>query len=221
VAAALVASGCCGPSLTGALTSQLSSLVPKERLPRAFGLDSLIYNVAGIGGPALAAVLAAATSASTASLILAGTAVLGGVTIALLPVRPATATGPRISIRDFGGGLAAIVREPVLRTVTAATTFGQLGAGGLAVIAALLAEREDSPAAVGWLLTSMAVGALVGSVLWTWRPARPRRAPAVVMGSLIATGLPPSCWRRPPRSRSLRSFSASRASSTARCSVRY
>ena len=190
VAAVLVAGGCCGPALTGALTSQLSTLVPEERLPRAFGLDSLIYNVAGIAGPAAAAVLATATSAGTATLVLATAAVTGGVIIAILPVRLAAAAPPRLEVRDLLGGVTAIVRQPVLAAVTAATTVGQLGAGGLAVIAALLAGKQGSPTAVGWFLTSMAIGALVGSVLWTWRPARPRRAPAVVMISLIASGLP-------------------------------
>jgi predicted MFS family arabinose efflux permease len=93
-------------------------------------------------------------------------------------------------VRDLLGGVTAIARQPVLAAVTAATTVGQVGAGGLAVIAALLAEKHGSPTAVGWLLTSMAIGALAGSVLWTWRPARPRRAPVVVMVSLIASGLP-------------------------------
>ena len=190
VAALLVAGGCCGPALTGALTSQLAALVPESRLPRAFGIDSLVYNVAGIGGPALAAVLATITSALSATLILAGAAVLGGVIIAVLPIKARAASISRLSKRDLNGGIAAILRQPVLATVTAATTAGQLGAGGLAVIAALLAAEQNNPAAVGWLLTSMAAGALIGSLLWTWRPAAVDRAPSVVMIMLIATGLP-------------------------------
>ena len=190
VAALPVAGGCCGPALTGALTSQLAALVPESRLPRAFGIDSLVYNVAGIGGPALAAVLATITSALSATLILAGAAVLGGVIIAVLPIKARAASISRLSIRDLNGGIAAILRQPVLATVTAATTAGQLGAGGIAVIAALLAAEQNNPAAVGWLLTSMAAGALIGSLLWTWRPAAVDRAPSVVMIMLIATGLP-------------------------------
>ena len=47
--AVLLIGGSCGPALTGALTSRLASLVPEPSLPRAFGLDSLGYNIAGIG----------------------------------------------------------------------------------------------------------------------------------------------------------------------------
>ena len=169
---------------------QLAALVPESRLPRAFGIDSLVYNVAGIGGPALAAVLATMTSALSATLILAGAAVLGGVIIAVLPIKARAASISRLSKRDLNGGIATILRQPVLATVTAATTAGQLGAGGLAVIASLLAAEQNNPAAVGWLLTSMAAGALIGSPPWTWRPAAVDRAPSVVMIMLIATGLP-------------------------------
>jgi len=87
VLAVLVAGGCCGPALTGGLTSQLSALVPGERLPRAFGLDSLTYNSAGIIGSAVAAVLVAATAAALAAAALAAGAVTGAVLIAVLPIR--------------------------------------------------------------------------------------------------------------------------------------
>ena len=46
-----------GPALTGGLTSQLPTLVGKDKTPRAFGLDSLFYNVASMVGPAVAATI--------------------------------------------------------------------------------------------------------------------------------------------------------------------
>jgi MFS family permease len=190
VVVVLVLGGCCGPALTGALTSQLPALLPAERLPRAFGLDSLIYNVAGMAGPAVAAVLAAATSARVATLALGGAAVIGGMVVATLPVTGRPTEAAKIGARDLLGGVRVLLREPVLATVTASTTLGQLGAGALPVIAVLLAQRQHAPAAAGWLLTAMAAGALLGSLVWTWRPAAARRAPTVVMLGLIGTGLP-------------------------------
>ena len=59
----LLVGGCCGPSLTGGLTSQLPRLVSESSLPWAFGADSLTYNVSGIAGPAIAAVIAGAAGA--------------------------------------------------------------------------------------------------------------------------------------------------------------
>ncbi len=190
VLAVLVAGGCCGPALTGGLTSQLSALVPGDRLPRAFGLDSLTYNSAGIIGPAAAAVLATSTSPALATAALATGAAVGAVLIAVLPIRP---HHPR-PCPPAGGQLLAggriLVRNRVLAAVTGATCLGQVGLGALPVIAVLLAEQHQHPAAAGWLLTSVAAGGLVGSLAWTWRPAAPDHAPTVVMSGLAAAGIP-------------------------------
>ena len=39
-------------------------------------------------------------------------------------------------------------------------------------------------------MTAVAGGALIGSLLWTWRPVQPARTPLTVMIALIATGVP-------------------------------
>jgi predicted MFS family arabinose efflux permease len=77
-----------------------------------------------------------------------------------------------------------------LATVTTASSLGQLGLGALAVVAAVIATSQARPAATGWLLTSVAVGGLVGSLWWTWRPAAVDRAPRVVMLALAGIGAP-------------------------------
>jgi MFS family permease len=188
VVLALLAGGCCGAALTGALTSQLPDLVAAARLPRAFGLDSLTYNGAGIAGPAVAAIAAGATSPAAATFVLAGCATVGGAVIAVLP------TPRRVSARARRSyvlaGVRLIRRDRVLSVVTAATSIGQLGLGALPVIAAVIAEHQHSSAVAGSLLTTFAAGGLVGSLVWTWRPARPEHATAVVMIGLAGVGLP-------------------------------
>ena len=187
VLAVLLAGGCCGPALTGGLSSRVGTLVPADRLPRAFGVDSLTYNTAGIAGPAVAAVLAGAVSAGTATLVLGAAAAAGGLGIATLPTRgrPEPVAGAGLL-----AGLAAVVREPVLATLTLSTSVGQLGFGMLPVVVAVAATRAGDPAAAGWLLTAVAAGGLAGSLLWTRWPARPERAPAWVVAGLAAAGLP-------------------------------
>jgi MFS family permease len=183
----LLLGGCCGPALTGGLTSQLSALVGGSSLPRAFGADSLGYNVSGIAGPALAAVIAGLWQPTAALLVLAAAAGLGAVLLATLPIpfRTRTAQGPKPAL---SAGMRAIVGDPVLRAVTGASSLGQLGFGALPVVAAALASRQHQPAATGWLMTAVAVGGLLGSLLWTWHPVSARRAPSVVMISLIGSG---------------------------------
>jgi hypothetical protein len=39
-------------------------------------------------------------------------------------------------------------------------------------------------------MTAIAVGALIGSLLWTWRPVQPAKTPMTVMIALIGTGVP-------------------------------
>jgi predicted MFS family arabinose efflux permease len=188
VVAILLVGGGCGPALTGGLTSQLRALVPEHSLPRAFGADSASYNLAGIAGPTLAAVLAGLLGATGGTLTLAGCAALGALLLTLLPL-PRRRSREAADGSRLGDGVTAVVRDPVLGTVTAASSLAQLGAGALPVVAAVLSARAQRPEATGLLMTAVAVGGLVGSLLWTWRPARPDRAARTVMLSLLGVGL--------------------------------
>jgi MFS family permease len=189
VVAILLLGGCCGPSLTGGLTSQLPTLISESSLPRAFGADSLTYNVSGIAGPALAAVIAGAASAGTATFALAGAAAAGALVLATLPI-PLHRRSHDQQKASLTAGFRALLGHRVLGTVTASSTLGQLGLGALPIVAAVLASRQHQPAATGWLMTAIAVGALIGSLLWTWRPVQPAHTPLTVMIALVATGAP-------------------------------
>jgi predicted MFS family arabinose efflux permease len=182
----LLAGGSCGPALTGALTSLLADLTGPDRLPRAYGMDALTYGVAGIAGAPLAAVLAGTVGAAPATFALAGSSAAGGLLIATLPGSVRHAPVPV----GLLGGARAIVRDRVLGAVTGATTLGQFGLGALPVVVVVLADRAGTPETAGLLLGVLSAGGLVGSLLWTWRPARPERAAAVVMASLLGVGVP-------------------------------
>jgi hypothetical protein len=184
--AVLLAAGACGPVMTGALTSRLASVVDAPALPRAFGLDALSYNVAGIAGPALAALVSGVAAPAVATFALAGAAALGALPLAGLPERR---QGRRTQAPPpWHAGLRAVARDRVLGVVTVASSLGQLGPGALAVVAAGLAQRAHAAPAGGWLMTAVAGGGLLGSLVWTWRPATERRAPIIVMASLAGTG---------------------------------
>ena len=192
VVVTLLVAGCCGPALTGALTSQLAQLVPVDQLPRTYGADSLTYNVSGIAGPAIAGTIAGIWSPAAATLVLAAAAAAGGLVLTFMPLasrrrETSTTETPAPSLTT---GFRAIITDRVLRTVTVASSLGQLGPGALAVVAAVLAEQQGQTAATGWLLTAVAVGGLVGSLWWTWRPAAPAHAARTVMFALIGVGAP-------------------------------
>jgi MFS family permease len=190
VIAVLLVGGTCGPALTGGLISQLGALVSHDALARAFGLDSLTYNVSGILGPALAGLVASLASAATATVALAVAAGAGAVILATLPIHPRTGdevAEARPRLRD---GALVLVHDRVLGAVTIASGLGQLGPGALPVIAVVVAGRLHAPAASGWLMAVIPVGGMLGSLLWTWRPASARGAPRVVMAAMVGIGLP-------------------------------
>ncbi|WP_444947669.1 MFS transporter [Micromonospora ureilytica] len=185
----LATAGCCGPAVTGGLTSQLAALADPGHEARAFALDSLSYNVAGMVGPAMVGLVAAATSPSTATLALAVAAGLGALGVASLRP-PASAAAEQTRPAGLFQGARAIVREPALRTITLATSFGQLGLGGMAVVATTLAAAAHEPSRAGLLLSVTAGGAFVGSLLWAWRPLPASRAPHVSVWAMVAVGVP-------------------------------
>jgi hypothetical protein len=188
--AVLVAGGCCAPALTGGLTSQLSGVVGHEFLPRAFGVDAMTYNVSGIVGPALVAVISGFASPAAALIALGVIAAAGSVVIASLPLKGRHAVPGLDPPPNKADGLLSLLRDRVLGLVTAATTLGQAGLGALPVVVVVLAHRANVPAASGWLLAAFAIGALLGSISWIVRPASPRQAPVIVMAALVLTGMP-------------------------------
>ncbi|MCU7726095.1 hypothetical protein ODJ79_20410 [Actinoplanes sp. KI2] len=187
---ALAVAGCCGPAVTGGLTSRLSELTEPGRETRAYGLDSLLYSVAGMAGPALAGMVAAAAGPGVATGVLAAAAGLGAVTTATLGFPAAGAAERRAGSVGLWDGAHAIVKERDLRVLTLTTAFGQLGPGGLAIVATALAVAAHRPARAGLLLSAVAAGAFAGSLVWTWRPLPASRAPSVTGWAMSAFGLP-------------------------------
>ena len=183
---AAVLAGCCAPLLIGGLSSLLGELAG-DRLPRAFGMDATSYSLAGIVGPALAAVIAGWAGALWAVTALACCCVTAAVLVLTLPV-PDRA-GP-VRGRRPGGAVRAIWRRPSLAAVTTASTVGQLGIGALPIVAALLAAGLHDAALAGLTLSAFAVGNLISSLLYARLPLRRIRPEAVVPAGLVAMTVP-------------------------------
>ncbi|MFE9194439.1 MFS transporter [Micromonospora sp. NPDC007208] len=186
----LAIAGCCGPAVTGGLTSQLAVLAGPGHEARAFALDSLSYNVAGVVGPATVGLVAASASPSTATLALAVAGGFGALGVASLRLPASATAAEQTRAVDLFQGARAIVRNPALRTITLATSVGQLGLGGLAVVATTLTAAAHQPSRAGLLLSATAGGAFVGSLLWAWRPLPASRAPGVAVWAMVAVGVP-------------------------------
>lgn len=162
------------PVLTGGFTGLIAPLVPASLLRRAYGAEATSYNVAGVAGPALAGAVTAALGAEVA------VAVVGAISLAALvavlqvpmPAPVVHAAGPGLA-RTVAVGLRHLARTAPLRAVTVTTTFSMGGLGALPVAFPLLAEDLGVQAsASGYLFSTFAVGALIGSVTVASRTLR-------------------------------------------------
>ena len=189
----VLAAGCCAPLATGGLISLLAELLPERALTRAFNIDSTTYNLAGILGPALAAMLAATIGPGAALFALGAAALTGACAVALLrlPARPLAKHGegvPRPAV--LAAGAREIVSNSPLRSVTWASSIGQIGIGALPVSTALLATERHAGWAAGGLMTAFAGGAMAGSLTYAVKPWTRTRPERVVLLCLSLTGIP-------------------------------
>ncbi len=180
------AAGCCAPLMIGGLTSLLGDL-PVGPLPRAFGLDAASYSVAGITGPALAAVIAEVAGGFWSVAALTASCLVSAVLVGTLPI-PVREPGRRPRTR--GGAWTALWRRPALGAVTAGTTISMLGTGALPLVAAALAAGLGDTALTGIALSVMAAGNLVSALLYARFPIRRWRPESVVLAGLFALAVP-------------------------------
>ncbi|MFP3992720.1 MFS transporter, partial [Streptomyces sp. E11-3] len=194
--AVALAGGCCGPVVSGGLSSLVVSLVSdaaeeteEAARARAYAWDAATYNAASVVGPAGVALTAAAVSPGAATLLLAGVAGLAAALVCALPLRAGLAPASRPSVRaDLVAGLAAVWRIPALRAITASTCVAYVGIGGLTVTAVLLAGERGRPGGAGALVTAFALGALGGCLAVARRPPR-MSARRLARWSLLGTGV--------------------------------
>ncbi|MFB8369621.1 MFS transporter [Pseudarthrobacter sp. NPDC055928] len=182
----LVAAGAATPFYMGGLSSFIISVVPDVR--RAFAYDALSYNASAVAGPAVVAVCASFLPAHVSLIVLAAAAALGSACVRAIGLRP-HAQARSSPFEAIKAGLQRISGHRQLALVTASYSLSQLGQGALAVAAvALSLERAGSPSEGAALVTSFALGSLLGAIFETVCPTR-RRPHVVMTASFFATGL--------------------------------
>ncbi|MGP4098534.1 MFS transporter [Nonomuraea sp. KM90] len=162
-----VVSGLLGPALTGGWTAQLPLVAGPARLGRATALDSMSYNAAGLAGPAVVGVLAAASGGPATVLACAGLLLAALPAAWRLPARgpgpgggrgggPGERPGGGRGIRaEMGAGFAAIVRNGALRRATLGSMVSCCGLAMLVVSAPVLGARLTGESGHGTLLLAV------------------------------------------------------------------
>jgi predicted MFS family arabinose efflux permease len=190
----LVGAGLCAgvtaPVLAGGFSSLVPLVVPRPALPRANAADAASYSIAGLGGPALVAVIAGPLGTGAALGAVAAIAAAGLLLVLAVPMpasrHPARADSLAAAVTD---GLRLLWRVPLLRSTTVTTTLGQFAWGLLPVTLPLLAIQLGYRAAAGgWLLTAISGGALIGAI--ASERLLSRRSPrAVIIAGMAGFGL--------------------------------
>lgn len=180
--------GSVGPLLQGGLSSLLGAIVPKPLLHRAYALDVVSYNLSAILAPAIVAAVAGLAS-PLLSLLLLSVLMLGAAANVLrLPIRH-NEDRALIAAPSPAAGLKAIAGIAPLRSTVVATSMSSIGNGIIPLVATMLAIGTLSVNA-GMMLSTMAIGSLVGSLAYAVRPFGAREPHRLVPFISIATALP-------------------------------
>ncbi|MCH7232072.1 MFS transporter [Glycomyces sp. L485] len=168
-----------------------SEIVDPEALPNAISLGSAIFNTSRIAGPAVAGLLIAATSTGTV-LAINATAFLGPAAACTILLRRRLSNPVQRSAGTSGGireALRFVAGRPDLLGVLVVTLFVGGFAFNFPVTLSMLAKTEFATGAdtFGLLLTSLAVGALVGALVSGRRSDRP--GVYTVLGAGLALGV--------------------------------
>jgi predicted MFS family arabinose efflux permease len=184
------------PLSFGGFTSLIPVIVPDDLLPPANALEATSFNMAVIGGPALAGTISALAGPAASLLVEAALTLAAIGLIALIPSVDTGAARRARSVTDIvQSGLRHLAATPALRSVTVA---GALNLGGLGLLTVAFpffaVDVLDADRGVaGYLWAAFAFGSMVGALALVrlqtvWRPER------VVLGSLTVLGLLMLLW---------------------------
>lgn len=160
--------GSVGPLMMGGLSSLVGTIVPKPLLHRGYALDVVTYNVSAILAPAIVAAIAGWITPLASLLTLAVLMLVASVNVLRLPINRAHDRAV-IAPPAPADGFKAIGRIPPLRSTVVASSLGSM-AVGIVPIAATLFAIDTFSVNAGVLLSTMAIGALVGSLTFAARP---------------------------------------------------
>lgn len=183
-----VAGGSVGPLLMGGLSSLVGTIVPQPMLHRAYAMDVVTYNVSAILAPAVVAAIAGVFTPFVSLVLLAALMMLAAVNVLRLPMKRVQDRAV-IAVPSPIDGFKALGSIPPLRSTVVATSLASIAVGILPVAATMLADGTFRVNA-GVLLSTMAVGSLIGSLAYASRPFGTRRPHVMLPFVTLVTAAP-------------------------------
>jgi MFS family permease len=175
-----------------ARNSLIPTLVPREHLPNAISLNTIMFQSASVLGPSLAGVLIATLGVAWIyALNAVSFLVVIGALVAMrdLPARSAEAPGD-ISLKAALDGLRFVFRQPVIRSTMLLDFFATFFASATALLPIFAQDILHVGAhGYGLLYAAPSVGALVMGGLMVRLVDRIHRRGTVMLWSVVAFGV--------------------------------
>lgn len=176
------------PATSSALRALWPTILAADVRDTAYALDSLLYELAIVIGPALVGVISTTGQPAWAVTAVAGTGLVGTLNVALVPGghdrrQHNSTTAPHRGVLDAR-----------FRTLVAVAFLVGAAEGPLTVAITAAAVRDHVSAASGLLVSALATGSVLGMLLYgmrTWTSAPPTRLVgytiALTAGLLVLT----------------------------------
>jgi MFS family permease len=172
--------------------SLLPSLVPREHLPNAIGLNSILFQTASAVGPALAGLALATRGVASVYALnaLSFVAVIG----ALLLMRDLPAARPvgraAISVRALVEGLRFVFGRPVIRSTMLLDGIATFFCSATALLPLFAQDvLHVGPQGYGWLYAAPSIGAVLSSLIMVRLAGRITHRGLVLIGAVAAYGV--------------------------------
>ncbi|MFB3907453.1 MAG: MFS transporter [Candidatus Eisenbacteria bacterium] len=172
--------------------SLLPNLVPREHLPNAIGLMTILFQVGAVAGPSLGGIVIAASGVAAAYLVNAVSFL--AVILALLLMRgvPRRAEGStgEVTLHAALEGFRFVFRTPTIRGSMLLDFFATFFSSATALLPIFAQDiLRVGPLAYGWLYASTSVGALFAGAVMVRAVDRIHRRGRVLFGAVFAYGV--------------------------------
>ena len=170
----------------------LPSLVPREHLPNAISLNSIVFQTASVLGPAIAGVLLATTGVATVYALNALSFLATISALLLMRDLPPTHRAGRgaISLRSLGEGLRFVFGTPLLRATLLLDGIATFFCSATALLPLFAQDViRVSAHGYGWLYAAPSIGAVIASALMIRLAGRIRRRGVVLVWAVAVYGL--------------------------------
>src|SRR6266496_4632200 len=171
------------------------SLVPREHLPNAISLNTIMFQTASVVGPSLGGILIAASGVGW--VYVANAISFGFVIVALrlmrdLPAKQPSESGSRddVSLHAALEGLRFVFRSPLIRSTMLLDFFATFFSSATALLPIFAQDiLRVGAKGYGWLYAAPAAGALMSSAVMVPMTERIERRGVVLLWAVAGYGL--------------------------------